>query len=197
MSQRAAKKLSKAERREQLLDTAIGIVRESGADALTLGHLAECAGVSKPVVYEHFGSRAGLLIALYRQIDERQVKALLEALERAPRQLENVARIVSDATMHCYASVGPEVHAISAALKGSEEMEAAQQELMDGYVALYRDALAPFSNLSPADLHLRCVGIVGAAEAIAREMARGLTDVAQASANLAVLIVCAASSGSR
>ncbi len=32
-----------------------------GTDALTLGHVAECAGVSKPIAYEHFGTRAGLL----------------------------------------------------------------------------------------------------------------------------------------
>jgi AcrR family transcriptional regulator len=42
-------RLSKAERRQQLLDTALAIVREEGADRLTLGHLAARAGVSKPI----------------------------------------------------------------------------------------------------------------------------------------------------
>jgi hypothetical protein len=36
-----AKKLSKAERRKQLLETAHEIVRDEGTDALTLGYLAE------------------------------------------------------------------------------------------------------------------------------------------------------------
>ena len=53
----ASRRLSKAERRQQLLDTALRIVREEGADRLTLGHLAIRAGVSKPVTYEHFGTR--------------------------------------------------------------------------------------------------------------------------------------------
>jgi AcrR family transcriptional regulator len=185
----SGKKLPKAERREQLLETAMAIVREQGADALTLGYLAERAGVSKPVAYEHFGTRAGLLVALYRQIDERHVKALLDALDRAPRRLEEVAHVVSRAYMSCYASVGPEWHAISAALKGDEQMDAAQRELLDGYVALYRDALAPFSSLPPEELQLRCVGIVGAAEAMSRDMTRGRTDEARAAANLAALIV--------
>ena len=188
MIRKSAKKLPKADRREQLLDTAMKIVREQGADALTLGYLAERAGVSKPVAYEHFGTRAGLLIALYRQIDERQVKALLNALDRTPRRLKEVAQLVSSAYMDCYDSVGPEWHAISAALKGDEQMDAAQQELIDGYVAIYRDALAPFSSLPPDELHLRCTGVIGAAEALSRDLIRGRTDKATAAANLAALI---------
>jgi hypothetical protein len=82
--------------------------------------------------------------------------------------------------MSCYASAGPEWHAIAAALKGDEQMDAVQQELMDSYVAIFRDALAPFSSLSPD---------VGAAEALSRDMLRGRTDEATAAANLAVLIV--------
>jgi AcrR family transcriptional regulator len=189
VAEKSGKRLPKAARREQLLATAMNIVREHGADALTLGFLAERAGVSKPVAYEHFGTRAGLLIALYRQIDERQVKALVDALAHAPRRLEEVARVVSAACMRCYASAGPEWHAIAAALKGDEQMDAVQQDLIDGYVAIFRDALALFSSLAPDELHLRCTGIVGAAEALSRDMMRGRTDEATAAANLAVLIV--------
>jgi len=189
MIRTSSKKLPKAKRREQLLETAMTIVREQGADALTLGHLAARAGISKPLAYEHFGTRAGLLIALYRQIDARQVQALRDALDRAPRELEAIAKVVSSAYMHCYASIGPECHAISAALKGDELMDATQQELIDGYVATYCEALAPFSTLSPQDLYLRCLGIIGAAEAISRDMMRGRTDEARAAASLACLIV--------
>ena len=108
MSPAPARKLPKAERRDQLLDTALTIVREEGTDALTLGHLAERAGVSKPIAYEHFGTRSGLLIALYERIDDRQVAALLQALERTPRRLGDVARVMSDAYMACYLTAGPE-----------------------------------------------------------------------------------------
>jgi AcrR family transcriptional regulator len=189
MNDPSPRKLSKAERREQLLETALAIVREQGTDALTLGYLAERAGVSKPIAYEHFKTRSGLLIALYEQIDNRQVAALLLALERTPRRLEEVARVVSTAYMNCFTSVGPEWHAISAALKGDEEMEAFQRELIDSYVALYRDALAPYSKLPEDELRLRCVGIIGAGDAIARDMVRGRIDEAAAAASLASLIV--------
>ena len=189
MNDPSPRKLSKAERREQLLETALAIVREQGTDALTLGYLAERAGVSKPIAYEHFKTRSGLLIALYEQIDNRQVAALLLALERTPRRLEEVARVVSTAYMNCFTAVGPEWHAISAALKGDEEMEAFQRDLIDSYVALYRDALAPYSKLPEDELRLRCVGIIGAGDAIARDMVRGRIDEAAAAASLASLIV--------
>ncbi|OJH35635.1 TetR/AcrR family transcriptional regulator [Cystobacter ferrugineus] len=189
MSETSSKKLPKAQRRDQLLDIAQTIVREEGTDALTLGYLAERAGVSKPVAYEHFKTRSGLLIALYAEIDARQVKVLQDALERTRRRLEDVARVVSHAYMNCYTSVGPEWHAISAALKGDEEMEAFQRELIDSYVALYCEAFAPYTSLSKEELRLRCVGIIGAAEAISREMIRGRVEEAKAAATLATLII--------
>jgi AcrR family transcriptional regulator len=182
------KRLSKDARREQLLQAAMAIVARSGADALTLGSLAEHAAISKPVVYEHFRTRSGLLIALYRQIDTRQVKALVKAVERAPKRLHDVARIVAGAYMRCYAEVGPEWHAISAALKGDEEMNAAQQEMIDGYVELYCTVLAPFSKLAASDLRLRCIGIVGAAEAISQAMILRRTSEAKAIDTLAAMI---------
>jgi AcrR family transcriptional regulator len=188
-ARQSAKRLPKAERREQLLETAMRIVREHGADALTLGFLAEEAGVSKPVTYEHFGTRSGLLIELYRRIDARQAQALADAVAGAPQRLEDVARIVSVAYMTCHTSAGPEWHMISAALKGSAEMDAVQQDLMDGCARLFRDALAPFSAMPPDLLQLRCIGIIGAAEALSQEMTRGRIDEATAVANLAALIV--------
>jgi len=169
MNTATAKRLPKEMRRDQLLETARTIVREEGTDMLTLGYLAERAGVSKPIAYEHFKTRSGLLIALYRQIDDRQVNALLAALERTPRRLKEVADVMSTAYMNCFHEVGPEWHAISAALKGDEEMERVQQELIDSYVELYCSALAPYCDLPRKELRVRCLAILGAAEAIARE----------------------------
>jgi AcrR family transcriptional regulator len=54
------------EQRRQLLDVAWQLVREEGTEGLSLGRLAEQAGVTKPVVYDHFETRTGLLVALYR-----------------------------------------------------------------------------------------------------------------------------------
>ncbi|WP_432935933.1 TetR/AcrR family transcriptional regulator [Kribbella sp. CA-253562] len=177
-------RLTKQARREQLLDAAMTIVRTQGADGLTLVTLAEAAGVSRPIVYDHFGTRSGLLIELYRQLDERYRTAISAAVREAPPTIDEVARVIGAAYFACAAEM-PELTAISAALKGSPEMEAVQRELLDGYVDLMATALTPYCELVPAALRLRCVGILGAADAIARENA----PAAKAVPALAALIV--------
>lgn len=187
MKKTSSPRLSKAERRQQLLDTALAIVREEGADRLTLGHLAARAGVSKPIAYEHFGTRSGLLIALYKAIDSGQAAALRETLLAAPRGLDETARMLCDTYMHCYIDTSGEWHALGAALSGSEEMGAVHQELLEGYVALFMAALKPHSSLPDGELHLRCVGLVGAGEALSAAMVRGEATEKQAAEALAAL----------
>lgn len=191
--QAPARKLAKAERRAQLLETAHRVVREEGTDALTLGYLAERAGVSKPIAYEHFETRAGLLIALYKEIDDRQVAALLDALKRTRPRLQDVARVVAKAYIDCCRAIGPEWHAISAALKGDERMETFQQSLIDRYVAIYCDAFAPYCNFSKEELRLRCLAIIGAGDAITREMSRSHTSASTAAATLTSLVMASLS----
>ena len=111
------------------------------------------------------------------------------ALAQAPRRLEAVAGIVSRAYMACYGEAGTQWHAISAALKGDEQMEAFQQRLLDRCVALYGEAFAPCTSLPADELRLRCIGILGAAEAIARDMVKGAIGEERAAATLTSLIL--------
>lgn len=181
-------RLSRAARREQLLDAALAIVRADGADGLTLVTLAEAAGVSRPIAYDHFGTRAGLLLALYRRLEERHQAAVGDAVRTASPTAGAVARVVSTAYFACATDM-PEFVAVSAALKGNPAMEAAQHELLDGYTSLMATALAPYSRLPPDALRLRCVGVLGAADAIAAELNRGETTEAEAVTALTDLIV--------
>lgn len=189
MAKPEMRKLPKPERRTQLLETARDILRGSGADALTLGHLAERAGVSKPIAYEHFGTREGLLIALSEEIEARHIGKLKAGLEKAAPALPAIADVISAAYIGCAVESGPEWLAMSGALRGNAEMDAVQQALADDYVSLIAAALDCFSTLSAEDLRLRCAGLAGAAETIARELIRGRTSEDTASANLAALIV--------
>ncbi|MHC1548316.1 TetR/AcrR family transcriptional regulator [Phyllobacterium sp. K27] len=185
----AAKKMPKAQRRDQLLSIALDIVRNEGTDALTLGYVAEKAGVSKPIAYEHFRTRSGLLIALFEQLDQQQIDELTAAIAEAPKQLNDVARVVSNAYMACYQTIGAEWSAISAALRGDEVMDEIQCGLIDSYVDLYCSILAPYTEIAADDLRSRCVGIIGAAEAISREMVRDKLEEKAAAAVLQSLIV--------
>lgn len=59
----------RARRRERFLDAVVETIRTVGADA-TMADLAAGAGVSKPVLYTHFGDRLGLTTAVMARLGE-------------------------------------------------------------------------------------------------------------------------------
>ena len=180
-------------RRRQLLDTAATIVRAEGTDALTLARLAEQAGVTKPIAYEHFGTRAGLLIALYRHFDERQAKAVATALANAAKSLDDAVSILSAAYVDCVLEAGPEFGAIAAALSASEEMDDFRQALRDGYVDQYRATLGRFVSLPDTTARPLMLGLIGAADVLAQDAAAGRLDRADAIAALSRIMLGALS----
>ena len=60
-------RLSAEARRDQILDSAAAIVAEHGFGAVTIQGVAAAAGISRPIVYEHFGDLEGLLEALVQR----------------------------------------------------------------------------------------------------------------------------------
>jgi hypothetical protein len=95
------KRLRKEDRRVQLLEVARGIVRQQGTEALTLGYLAERANVTKPIPYDHFGDREGLLMALYQDYSDRQLAKFRETLAVDSKTLEKTIRFFSAAYIDC------------------------------------------------------------------------------------------------
>ncbi|MFJ2666735.1 TetR/AcrR family transcriptional regulator [Nocardia fluminea] len=181
-------RLAKPARREQLLDTALTLVREQGTDGLTLATLAEAAGVSRPIVYDHFGTRPELLLALYRQLDERHRAASEQAARDAIPTVDEIARVMSSAYFACATDM-PEFDAISAALKGNPDVQAIQRAMLDSYRDWMAATLHPFSSLTATALRLRCVGVLGAAETLAAELNLGTTTAEEAISALTDLIV--------
>jgi AcrR family transcriptional regulator len=56
-------RLPRAERERQILDAALAVFAERGFQNASMDAVAERVGVTKPVVYTHFGSKEGLLFA--------------------------------------------------------------------------------------------------------------------------------------
>jgi AcrR family transcriptional regulator len=69
-------RMSGKERREQLLDIGRTLFAHKGFDGTSVEEIAEKAGVSKPVVYEHFGGKEGL----YAVVVDREVRRLLDRI---------------------------------------------------------------------------------------------------------------------
>jgi AcrR family transcriptional regulator len=76
----AARRLPAALRREQLLDAALDIIVEHGYRAVSMESIARAAGVTKPVVYDRFGSLDGLLRALLGREEQRALGAVATAM---------------------------------------------------------------------------------------------------------------------
>ncbi|MCC9625898.1 TetR/AcrR family transcriptional regulator [Thalassospira sp. MA62] len=171
-----------------MLDIARRIIREDGTDRLTLAYVAECAGVSKPIAYDHFGTRTGLLDALYRYLDAQQSTALRAALAKGAYNLPQTAQLLAETYMHCSADSSGEWHAVTAALAGSNALGTVHQEVLDDYTVMFATTLADHSPLPRDELHRRCVGLIGAGEAIAVTMLAGHCTEEDAAQSFAALI---------
>lgn len=60
-------RLTRAERRDALLDAAVALVTAGDLAAVSMETVAERAGVSRPLVYKHFSNRNELLAAIYQR----------------------------------------------------------------------------------------------------------------------------------
>jgi AcrR family transcriptional regulator len=76
-ARRSRGRMTAAERREQLVDISRGLFAQRGFDGTSIEEIAARAGVSKPVVYEHFGGKEGL----YAVVVDREVRRLLGMMQ--------------------------------------------------------------------------------------------------------------------
>ncbi|MCL2782404.1 MAG: TetR/AcrR family transcriptional regulator [Propionibacteriaceae bacterium] len=117
-------RMSGVERREQLIEVARVLFADNGVDATSVEEIAAAAAVSKPIVYEHFGSKDGLYAVIvdrearrldravcdaldtpnasYREILERGTMALLDYIDDCPEGFRILSR---DSGSGTYASI--------------------------------------------------------------------------------------------
>ena len=180
--------MSREERQRQLLDVAWQLVREEGTEALTLGRLAEQAGVTKPVVYDHFTTRPGLLAALYQEFDARQTALMDAALQTSEPTLASKAMVIASSYVDCVLLQGREIPGVIAALTSSPELEKIKREYEAIFMDKCRNALLPFAGtgeIAPASLR----AMLGAAEALSHAAATGEITPVQAQDELFATIV--------
>jgi AcrR family transcriptional regulator len=78
------RRLTAGERRQQLFAVALTLFAERGYRATTMDDVAEAAGVTKPLVYQHFSSKR----ALYLELVDSVAKELLAEIGRATAAAE-------------------------------------------------------------------------------------------------------------
>ncbi|MBA3288386.1 MAG: TetR/AcrR family transcriptional regulator, partial [Acidimicrobiia bacterium] len=76
-------RLTATARREQLLDVALEVFAKAGYHDTSMNDIAEAAGVTKPVLYQHFESKRELYQALLDEVGARLLKAISAATSAA------------------------------------------------------------------------------------------------------------------
>lgn len=182
------RRLTREDRNQQLIAVAWTILREEGTEALTLGRLAARAGVTKPVVYDHFGDRNGLLAALYLAFDRRQNEKIDRAIAESPPNAEARAMVLAEAYVDCVLTEGREAGDLVAALSGTPELQTIRRDRAAPFVAKCRAALAPASPTGDVGMPGLCA-FLGAAEALSQAAANAEISPEQAKAELREVIL--------
>jgi len=94
MSRRARTRLDPEVRREQILDATELVLAGHDPGEITLDQIAEAAGVSRGLVYNYFGDKAGLLAAVYLRHLDRLVAALDAPLHGAGSGEQRLREVV-------------------------------------------------------------------------------------------------------
>src|SRR6202522_3138892 len=84
----AARRLTADQRRQQLVAVALELFARRGYRSTTMEDIAEAAGVTKPLVYQHFSSKRALYLELVNSIAQELLLAVRSAVMQAegPRQ---------------------------------------------------------------------------------------------------------------
>ena len=63
-------------RRTQILDVAVDVFGQGGYYGASMNDIADAAGVTKPVLYQHFDSKSDLYRALIDDVGDRMIEAI-------------------------------------------------------------------------------------------------------------------------
>lgn len=159
------------QRRLQLLETAFAIIRTDGTAALNFVRLADAAGVSRPVVYEHFATKEGLFLALYQWFDDQLVRSIADAVRHHGDTLKSAATAISTAYVEAVVDAGPECGAVTAALFGHPGTRNFRQTSRAVHLDGLRTTLAPL--ISPTTDTAVLLGLLSALEGLAEDAATG------------------------
>ena len=81
---RYAPRMPPQQRREQLIDAALGVIVEHGYEGVSIEAIARTAGVTRPVIYDHFPNLGQLLQALIGREEQYALEQLAAVVPDAP-----------------------------------------------------------------------------------------------------------------
>jgi AcrR family transcriptional regulator len=167
-SSTARTRLPRTARRAQLLGAAQEVFVAQGYHSAAMDEIAERAGVSKPVLYQHFPGKLELYVALLDQHAAALVEAVRTALAATTDNKQRVA-----ASIEAYFTfVDEEGGAFRLVFESDLTNEEAVRQRVERVTVDCADAIGAViredTGLSRAEAHLLAVGLTGMAQVAAR-----------------------------
>jgi AcrR family transcriptional regulator len=161
-------RLPRRERRAQLLDSALGVFVAQGYHAAAMDDIAEQAGVSKPVLYQHFPGKLDLYLALLDAACDQVIDNCRQALASTP---DNKTRVAA-AMAAFYSYVAGERGAFRLVFESDLTSEPAVREHVERVTsecaAMISDVIHDDTGLPAEASRLLAVSLVGMAQVSAR-----------------------------
>lgn len=155
-------------RRAQLLAAAQDVFVSNGYHAAGMDDIAERAGVSKPVLYQHFPGKLELYLALL----ESQVDVLVGKVRAALRSTHDNKARVRAAVGAYFDFVHDDAHAyqlvFESDLRGEPAVQTAISRATSGCVDAITETITADAGLDTDRARLLAVGLVGMSEVAAR-----------------------------
>lgn len=166
-----APRLPREERRQQVLAAALVVFSTSGYHAASMDEIAEEAGVSKPVLYQHFPGK----LELYLELLDAGLEQLLEAARTALSAPDNATRV--SAMVDAFFSFVADPHgAFRLVFESDMSNDAAVRERVDAadrdLAGLAAAVIAEDTGLSEEEALLLASGMLGLVQVSARRWMR-------------------------
>ena len=163
-------RLTAASRRRQLLDVALDTFARKGLDATTMDDIAHAAGVTKPLLYQHFKSKRALFLEVLDDVVARIIEALTAAAESAPgprQQVEAGFSAYFHFVLHNESAIRLLLDSI---LPHDSEIATAMGRVADTIAG----AIAPLihADIDPEHQRVLAAAVVGMAEGVTRDWLR-------------------------
>jgi AcrR family transcriptional regulator len=161
-------RLPRLARRRQLLGAAQEVFVAQGYHAAAMDEIAERAGVSKPVLYQHFPGKLELYLALLDEHAEGLVQRLRDALASTPDNKLRVQRTI-EAFYDFVAGEGQAYRLVfESDLRNVAPVRARVDRANQQCAEMIAQVIQEDTGVSSDEAHLLGMGLVGMAEVSAR-----------------------------
>ena len=155
-------------RREQILDVSVQVFAQRGFHSTSMNDVAEAAGVTKPVLYQHFDSKQDLYLALIDEAGNRLRTAISKAVAGATNGKQQ-----TELGFKAYFRWVSDDHDAFLLLFGSRaNRDEESTKAIRRITAEAAQAIAPLiaADIEPEHQRILAQGLVGLAEGVSRHL---------------------------